>query len=799
MLYDLKITLRKIIKDKTFSVLIIAGLSLAFCIAIPLICNVAFNRSFDRFHQNSERIYNVYMNEIYHGTKDTYGELPLAFGETIRQLFPEVEAMTRTKDGSEVLISIDNENSWKEDVLWTDPSFTDIFYLDLLAGDRRSFLTKPNEAYISESLSRKIFGSLNSVGKTIKINETDCTVSGIFKDYPRNSHLKFSVLISLTSRIPDDSKYTWDSYEFLTYVKLKKNADSKLFEEKIQVIISNYVIPFLKQYYNLDYVFNKENSMKIKLLQVPDIHLQGTFISSFEKESNNSLIYVNIAIILVLLLIAYFNVTGFAISKGKRHQFQHAIRRLLGVSKARQVKVFILENLCYTGISFIVSVLFISIIWKYNRIIMTDVVSISFFKYLFPVSILLFSAILMAIVSGITQGLFINKLSLKTTYHSTTSFSRNGLNRFILIFQIASSIVLLVSIISIFKQIKYMSEYNIGLNADNVMIINRANRVRAQYDAFKSELKKSSLIKEVSCSNSYPFNWLNTSSFIPVNSKEKYPYPFYYFRTDIGFKNVLNFKMIKGRWFSSAYSSDKNAVILNEAAVKELGLAEPVGEELYITDKPSEKYQVLGVVGGFNFKSLHHVIEPILLFPLKEGDWWSFIEIKGNTADRGELVALVKQVWEKLSGNEYMDYMFLNDKIAMLYEKEGKIKQSVSLFCLIAILISCFGLLGTVLNTTTERTKEIGIRKVNGAKVIEVMAMLNKDFIKWVFIAFVIACPIAWYAMHKWLQGFAYKTELSWWVFAAAGAVAVAVALLTVSWQSWWAATRNPVEALRYE
>lgn len=799
MLYDLKITLRKIIKDKAFSVLIIAGLSLAFCAAIPLACNVAFNRSFDRFHKDSERIYNVYMDEVYHGTKDVYGELPLAFGEIIRQIFPEVEEMARTKDGSEIIISIDNEHSWKEDVLWVDPSFKDIFNLDLLAGDKRSFLTKPNEACISESLSRKIFGDLNSVGKTIKINESNCTVSGIFKDYPGNSHLKFSVLISLISRIPEDSKYQYDSYEFLTYVKLRENTDSKAIENKLQVIISDYVIPWLKQNYNLDYAFDEKNSMKLRLLPVHDIHLHGTFVSSFEKESNTSVIYVNVAIILVLLLIAFFNVTGFAISKGKRHQLQHTIRRLFGISKVRLAKVFILENLCYTGIAFLLSVLLISVMWSYNRAIMTDVVSVPFFNYLIPVSIVLFSAIVMAVVSGTAQGLFFNKLSLKTTYHSATSFSRNGLNRFILVFQIAASIILLVCIIGIFKQVKFLSEYKLGLNAENVMIINRSNGVRDQYDAFKDELKKSPQIREVSCSNSYPFNWMSTSSFTLVNSQDKYPYPFQYFRTDIGFQDVFSFKVMQGRWFSSAFGSDKNAIILNEAAVKSMRLKDPLGSVLYRTDIPSEKYQVIGVVDDFNFKTLHHLVEPLLLRPMNSDDYWTFIEIKGNTPDREQLIASVKQAWAKLAGNEYLDYTFLEDKIAILYEKERKMKKSISLFCVISILISCFGLLGTVLNTTTEKTKEIGIRKVNGARAVEVMAMLNKDYLKWVVIAFVIACPIAWYAMHKWLQSFAYKTNLSWWIFIAAGAAAMAIALLTVSWKSWRAASRNPVEALRYE
>jgi putative ABC transport system permease protein len=230
-----------------------------------------------------------------------------------------------------------------------------------------------------------------------------------------------------------------------------------------------------------------------------------------------------------------------------------------------------------------------------------------------------------------------------------------------------------------------------------------------------------------------------------------------------------------------------------------MGFKDPIGKEFYSDLSKTRKVRVIGVVNDFNFRSLHHKVEPLLLSPLKKGDYWRYIEIKGNTPNRKILLAEISNAWNKVAGNEYMNYSFFDDRIVVLYEKEMKARRSIGLFSLIAILISCFGLLGTVLNITNEKTKEIGIRKVNGAKVWEVITMLNKDFVKWVIIAFVIATPVAYYVMAKWLENFAYKTALSWWIFALAGLLALGIALLTVSWQSWKAAIRNPVEALRYE
>jgi putative ABC transport system permease protein len=315
----------------------------------------------------------------------------------------------------------------------------------------------------------------------------------------------------------------------------------------------------------------------------------------------------------------------------------------------------------------------------------------------------------------------------------------------------------------------------------------------------KTELKKSPLVEDVSHSNSYPFNWMSTNSYTRANSQDQTPYPFQYFRVDTSFQKVFGFKQIKGRWFSGTSFDNSNAIIFNEAAIKVMNLTHPLDEEFYETIAPIKKYHVIGIVNDFNFQSLHHSVAPLLLTPLRNGDWWRYIEIKGTTSDRARLIDEIKKVWNRVSGNEFLDYSFFEDNIAWLYKKEADIKQAISLFCLIAILISCFGLLGIVLNTATEKTKEIGIRKINGASVTDIIYLLTRDFIKWITIAFIIGCPIAWYSMNKWLQNFAYSTDLSWWIFSLAGIIALSIAMLTVSWQSWRAATRNPVEALRYE
>ncbi len=315
---ELKFVLRKIRSDKTFSSLIILSLVIAFCVAIPLVCKVTYHRSFDKFHPAYNRISNVYIHEVYRGDQDTYSELPLVVGEYLQKLFPEIEDMVRIKDHSDDIITAGADDYWKEDVIWTKPSFASVFSIDLQACNKRTFLSTNDGAYISQTLATKMFKNSDPLGKEILVNEAKYLVAGVFKDYPGNSHLKFSVLLPLERFISHDEKYKWDNYEFLTYIKLTPNANSKQIEKKIQTFITKYWVPWVKEIYNLDYTFNNKNSIDLRLISVADIHLQGSFISSFEKEIKSSEVNINLAIVFILLFIAYFNLTGFAVSKRKK-------------------------------------------------------------------------------------------------------------------------------------------------------------------------------------------------------------------------------------------------------------------------------------------------------------------------------------------------------------------------------------------------------------------------------------------------------------------------------------------------
>ena len=471
---------------------------------------------------------------------------------------------------------------------------------------------------------------------------------------------------------------------------------------------------------------------------------------------------------------------------------------MLGVSKKRLIASFIYENMIYSAIAFILAILTTLFFWDHQLPILEDLVTFRLSHFLLPVGILALSVILMGILTGGLVGFYFIKVILANDFKNTKTYSNFLFNRVVLVTQLAASIILLISILSIYKQLQFISDHDPGINTENVVVLNQGFKIRNHYETFKAELKQSPLVKEVCRSNSYPFNWMSTSSYTRVDTNTN-PYPFLYFRTDIGFKEVFDIKMKEGSWFSEQKKSDEQAFIFNEAAVRALGLEHPTDERFFRTDKPFEKYHVIGVADNFNFQSLYHKIKPLLIGFLDGSDWWRYIEIKGNTSNREQLMAHIQTVWTNVSGRSYLDYTFLEDKMAGLYAKERKTKQAIGIFSLVAILISCFGLLGTVLNTMVEKTKEIGIRKVNGAKSHEILVMLNANFVKWIGLAFVIASPFAWYFMNRWLQNFAYRTDISWWIYILAGGIALIISMVTVSWQSYKVAGQNPVDSLRYE
>jgi putative ABC transport system permease protein len=560
--------------------------------------------------------------------------------------------------------------------------------------------------------------------------------------------------------------------------------------------------PFVAKQYdlNVNEWFARGNTIDLKLMPVSKIHLHASNISGFENQKSiGDLMLIAIASVLILF-IAGFNFINFNISLFRINSKTVGIKKICGSNMfSISFQAFVDAFIIFCISSFFAFTIIYSLQSFINGFLKQPVLSPD--KFLQAIPILLFSGFLIAFICGFLPSLRYTRkepaLLMKRNFKIGQKEIAAGWFLFSLQFMI--SIIILISFFVINKQVNLLTDHPLGFDKENVLIIHRTERDREKAKSLADELRKFSDIKAVSLANAYPGGSLPSKDLQLLNSPNGFSYSPQYFCCDKEMMNVLNINLLKGEFFSN--QSPDNSILLNETALRTYGIEkDPIGKT-FTRNSGKDKYLVIGVIKDFNFKSLHQSVEPLCIYTGIDNSnslYSSKILLKMKKRDKKTLDA-IKNKWNDIYKNSYFEYSFLQDEINSLYSKEVFLKRIIPIFTILAFVISIIGLIGIIFINMNEKTKEIGIRKVNGAKTTEIMTMLNKDFLKWVAIAFIIACPIAYYAMHKWLENFAYKTALSCWVFALAGVIAMAIALLTVSWQSYKASIRNPVEALRSE
>lgn len=798
----LKIAIRSLWKNRLTSIFNIVGLTLAVSALLFIFFYLRFELSYDRFHNNYQRIYNVYFDELGEGVRDRYIQAPMGLGSGLLEDFPEVEAMVRTNSSPRSIVKNSSDNKeYADNLIWAGPSFFNIFSIELLAGSDLKILDSPNQVCISQKCAKKYFSDGNPIGQSLIINDQKYEVKAVFRDYPKNSHLAFDLIGSLSTITKNRDSHEWDGYMFSTYIKLKKGVDAKEFEKKLSFLITNRLAPYVAKHYqlNIEEWFNRGNSIDLKLMPLSKIHLYASDISGFEGQNDISNIILLVLASVLILFIACFNFINFNISLFRKNFRTVGIKKICGSTKQAILFQAFIEALFVFIISSVLAMIIIySTGSNINGLLKHTIVAPHIFKNAFYV--LLVSGCLVALTCGYLPLVRNVQKAPDSLLKANVGFGKKKLSASKILFglQFMIAIVALNFFFIIKNQVNLITTHDLGFTKNNVMIIHGTNRNREKAMVLAYELRKLPGVKAVSVSNAYPGDNLPTKDLKLKDSPEGFTYSPQYFCCDPEMADVLNIRLIEGDFFSE--NLPENSIILNETALKTYNITEnPIGQTFIRSS--GETYTVVGVVMDFNFKSLHQTVEPMCIYTGTDRSnslGASKILVRLNNKDE-RTIGLIKQKWNSVYSNAYFEYTYLEDEINALYTKELLLRKAIPVSALMAFLILAVGLIGITFIKMEEKIKEIGIRKVNGAKVWEILAMLNKDFVKWVVIAFVIATPIAWYSVHKWLQNFAYKTQLSWWIFALAGLLALGIALLTVSWQSWRAATRNPVESLRYE
>ncbi|MBN1820545.1 MAG: ABC transporter permease [Prolixibacteraceae bacterium] len=789
--YHIKFIVRGIKQKKFNSIIKILGIMLALVPAMLIGSFVKHESSYDKQLPGSEKIYRVIRNWQ---EAPKYGvSVPVPLLPAMCNEFPEIKTGTRLYAFYDMEVSTDNR-IYREDVmLAADSSFFNTFNLDLLAGNKNTVLSNTNSVVISKSYAEKLFGSEDPLGREIKFigngvsnNTLLFRVGGVFKDFPSTSHLHGNVIFPLKAfGIYNQTNQT--NHLLTVYLQLKSPDDKKSVEQKFP--------KFMESFYGKDYYdYARTNYL---LQPVSDIHLNTTvnYIEYETPKGSYANLYIFPALALLIILIASFNFVNLTVSEGVSKNKAFGINKISGAGRFYFYAVYILESLLLNAIALIISLLLLRIISPEFKTFVNRDIDLSFLASPYWIGGALIFMVLIGLINGIYPAiLYSTKSSIGYLKDKANSLVRQtNIQRFFQVSQFAICIFFIAGSIVVFKQLNYIhTTINRTLDKDNVLIIKNADKLGNNRSVFKSELKKMGGVSDVSLCDEIPGIAFYSHWGQPVDSAAFNAHVAVY-NCDEDYLSTLRMQLVKGRFFDPEIPTDNRGIILNETAVKTLGWeADPIGKRYRFNDT----FQVVGVVKDIYFNSFHREMLPQGFLLTHSGDRFLVKFTSGQTL---ESIQDVQDLWSEFVPEHEMHYSFLDDEFDFWYQSERKTGQLAIILAAIAIFLSGLGLLALVLQSINSRIKEIGIRKVNGAKVFEIIRLINSTTVLWVLIAFVLITPVSWWVLNKWLQGFFYHTTVSWWIFGVAGLVTLIIALFTVSFQSWRAATRNPVEALRYE
>lgn len=768
--------IRIITRNKVDFFINLVGLSVAMTVFIFISLYVKSELTYDCFHSDADRIFRLSASLISPNGKST--DMALAnpsFAIILKDRCPEIEEITYIEVEGDRDIEFTNTVYGDINVRMATPAIFNMFSYPAIYGDPSDFLKSPNSIVLTESLSRKIFGDLVPIGQKISIGESNYDVTGVIEDLPRNTDMQFAALIP--SDI-DGTEELFDWGEYYVYIKTQDAHISSLTNKLAQITEKEYK-DLLKEMGGFQLVH--------QLQALKSIHFDNSKLADSPK-GNKTMVYVFSVIALLILIIAGINYNNLNLAQIEKREKEFTIRKTIGCSNPRIMLKIIGESLLSTLLALVLSVALSVIAFPLFNNLFDTAFQISSILYLALPFIGIFT--ILGILSALYPALKIigkNRIGKQTF---------NLFGKSLVTFQYIVSIAMIAGLILVFNQIHFMKNAELGFDKEQLLVIPvpSASKTLQSKKVIRQHLSSLPEIKSLAFGGVGTMlgdaQWMK--SIMADKDKDGNDIQFILNLPEIdeNYINLFGIELLQGRNFSSQISTDKDkAVIINESYAKVMGWEHPVGR----TIGENESLSIIGVIKDFNFTSLNNPIEPLCFSMLQGQPAYCFI--KATLAD----IPVIRKEWKTLFPHEGFEFKFMDEHMAGLYQQQEKDMTIFSYLTLIAILISFLGLYGLTSHFCLNRTKEIGIRKVNGAKISEVMVLLNKDFVKMVFIAFLIATPIAYYAMSKWLENFAYKTTLSWWIFVAAGILALGIALLTVSWRSWKATTRNPVEALRYE
>ena len=810
-----KIAIRNLVKHKVYSVINILSLAVGLAITILIFLWARDEMSYDQFNKDADNIYRVYWDFNWRGNAGLAPGTPPPLAEAITSEIPEVTEATRIYPISSMVVHAGEKVFNENKIFAVDPNLFDFFTYEIIAGNESTALENPNSVVLTESTAKKYFGNKSAYGKFIRIGQKHkefrkeydniFKVTGVIKDPPHNSHFQFDMLTSISS-YPAVSFFDWSWVwmQVTTYTKLKPGVSPKVVESKIQLLVQKYAPKaFERVGFSYKELIANGGHWNFDLQPMKDVYLGSAGIGNNLGPLGSRInVYMFSIIAVFVLFLACINFINLTTAQSGKRVKEISIRKTLGSQKSLIVGQFLTESMMYCFFALILALLIVEIfIVPFNNLTSKNI-SINWFTPWWMPVLLIGTTLFVGFLSGSYPGFYLSSFLPVQILKGKSAVGNKSkrLRDVLVIFQFAITIALIVGVLLVKQQMNFLLNYDLGFNKGGVVFIsNQNNLLHNQAEVYKEKIENLPGVISASVSTGVP-PFSRFTDYYKIEGRGDEQFSLSSYLTDEDFCSTMGIHIIKGRGFSKDFTNESHNVVLNESAVKYFGWKNPIGKR--ITYPGRGEYTVIGVMKDFNLLSLYFPIEPFALFHNSSkmydtGDSYIVVHLsKGNFAEK---LQHLKNDWQNFAPDAPFKYEFLDRSFEAQYVSEKRLGKIIMIFSLLAIFIACIGLLGLAAFSAEQRTKEIGVRKVLGASTPNILILLNKEFTKWVLLANIIAWPVAWYFMNKWLQNFAYRINISWWVFVLAGGITLAVALATVSFQAIKAATANPVESLRYE
>ncbi|MCB9264182.1 MAG: ABC transporter permease [Lewinellaceae bacterium] len=782
----LKVAARNLLKYRLYSGINVLGLTLGLSLVLMILLYLQFEYSYDSWHAQKDRLYRVSI--LSHG-EDAEGEETHVFtppiGPDMQAEFPEVQAYTRFSTEQPAYLSYKEEALQVDEIHYADTSFFTLFNFQWLSGDAETALARPNTVVLTVPLARRLFGSEDPMGKLVFLdNQQQFEVTGLTAAPPANSHLQFEALLSFSTLYQDSERYMgWNGgNQYITYLLLAENIIPTQLEEKLPTFMWRHINEDLKPY---------GVQLEARLQPLPDIHLWHDPDSTALR--TRLLAFGGIG--LLILIIAGVNFVNLATARASWRAREVGVRKVLGASRGALIRQFMGEALLLvliaTGLAFLFTEAFAPV---YGKLIGKTFVPSGIFDAQTALA-LIGVLVMVSLLAGWYPAFFVSRLqAVKALKGGATGKNKQGLRNALLVIQFAISAGLIACTLVIFQQLQYTLHKRLGFEQEGIVVLPLVGKeVQSKQAALKQELLSIQGVEGVAALSEVPGQGLTRNGYIPEGHKESLL--FHAIDVDENFLDVFGLELARGRFFGRARPADEQAVLINESLARQLNWAEPIGKKII----RNGEHPVIGVAKDFHFASLHHSIGPLIITQQPWNGRYHRLALKARTGNWERTLSDIRSRWEAVLPQAPFDFQFLDASIAQQYENERRFQEAFLCFSILSILIALMGVLGLSALAIQQRTKEVGIRKVMGASAANIIALFSKGFLRMVGIAMGIGFPLAWYFMQRWLQGYAYSNGIDWWVFPLAGALTLLVAFLTVALRAIGVATKNPVEALRYE